>query len=100
MARRPKSKTLVMLVAVRVPTAMTISQAKREVRTRVNEQCGYYDRIPCKDRHGDYDYLYLEDSDVKVRRMGPAMNIGSPAVVPTIGKFSADYADGLRGKRG
>jgi hypothetical protein len=38
-----KRKTVRMLVTVTVPAKLTAAQARREVRTLINEQCNYLD---------------------------------------------------------
>lgn len=50
------AKTVTMLVTVSVPMEMSASDARREVRTLVNEQCNYA----------------AEPEDVKVRGIRPA----------------------------
>lgn len=38
-----KRKTVRMLVAITVPAKLTAAEARREVRTLINEQCNYLD---------------------------------------------------------
>lgn len=55
-----KTKVVTMELAVTVPKWMTVAQARREVRTLINEQCGYLSHGP------DYD-----DATIRVKSVGP-----------------------------
>jgi hypothetical protein len=52
-----KRKTVTMALTVSVPTSLSAAEVRREIRTRINELCGYFS--------------HLESEDVKVRKIGP-----------------------------
>jgi len=57
-------KQLTMSLTVSVPSWMTAAQARREVRTLVNEQSNYLDHGP--------DFQEVHGGTVKVRELKPA----------------------------
>lgn len=61
--RKPTRKTVRIYVEVTVPTWMTVSQARREVRTLINNQSNYMDHGP--------DYQEVWEKTVRATRVGP-----------------------------
>lgn len=55
-------KTVTMVLTVSVPVDMSAAEARREVRTLVNEQCNYS----------------ADEGDVKVRQLRPALAAQEP----------------------
>lgn len=54
---RPRKKFVAMLVVVSVPADTTAAQARREVRTRIEQLSGHF--------------CHIDDDGVKVRRIEP-----------------------------
>ena len=44
--KRPKAKVVTMLVTARVPAFLSAAEARREVRTLINEQSGFLSHGP------------------------------------------------------
>lgn len=61
MPKTPARKEVTMTVTVSVPAWMNRAQAKREVRTLVNDQCNYMDHGP--------DLEEVHEKSVRVKRM-------------------------------
>jgi hypothetical protein len=53
-------KAVTMLVTVTVPRGLTAAQARREVRTLINEQCNYLDSVP-----GTWDEVTVKVRQIK-----------------------------------
>lgn len=67
-----KRKTLTMQVTVSVPAWMTAADARREVRTLINEQCNYLGGHFVFDLNGGSTYREVHDKTVRARKVRPA----------------------------
>lgn len=52
---RARRREVTVAVTLSIAPGVTLAEAKREIRTRVNELCGYYSHV--------------EESDVRIRRL-------------------------------
>ncbi len=57
-----RRKTITMLLTITVPRDMSATEARREVKTLVNEQCFYSS--------------FVDEGDIKVRGCRPAKKMG------------------------
>ncbi|SNB84440.1 hypothetical protein SAMN06265338_1364 [Rhodoblastus acidophilus] len=56
--KRQKTKIVTMLVMVRVPAFLSAAQARREVRTLINEQSGFLSTAPITKRSSRRRFLF------------------------------------------